>query len=1188
MTEMENNDVIYSYDDKLLIDNSGDKQTSYLMMSNVVNSLLAKQGLQKVRIATGYWDLNGWNLTINQIEKFLENTNDEECFQLLIGKDPMIYLNQLQNEPGKIIKNYPKNEIKLDLEKLEVNEEYQRGIAVLLKYLKLGRIKVRRYNVVIDGKEQFLHSKCFIFTGANPVKWGRGIIGSSNFTKPGLQNNSELNYLEDDYQKIDYRDDSTGIQLKGFVQWFEEKWEQSEDWSKEFALILSDCPNGKIVTGQNPALSPEPNDDSFSDKLTPYELYMKYLYMQIGDITDESVTAQLTSYLPKNYDPIEFQMDAVKQCFYIMHNQRHNGCFLSDVVGLGKTVVAVLMIKKFIDEAETFGRDPHVLIVTPPAIKPGWIDTIKDFDKDSPNKIEPYISFITTGSIGNLITEEGFDDSTNGEDTSDDFDEMPASPIYGMIVVDESHNFRNSTTNKYKALDELIGNIEIEKGWLPFVALLSATPQNNSPVDLKNQICLFQRERNNSTLPVEGGKLEAFFNRCEKVYKDNRKISNTAEGKKALKEMAEEIRKCVLDSLVVRRTRTDIKDIYKEDYKNLRFPEVQPPVSLEYKMDEKLLNLYSRTIDSIWQEPRYDENGNLLPVEDKENYIGFFRYSAISFIKDEEIKALYQKNNLTVSGISARLQKIMQILLIKRLESSVDAFKESLENLQKYTENMMNMWNADTIFICPDIDVNKEFEQASSFEDAIKNIRKKQQEKGGNNLELHKEHFESIYIPALDATFSYSEALAHDSIIINNLLKEWLKQYGNDPKLKAFEEIIDSELFDPTKNNPSSGHKKLVIFTEAIATQNALFEVINKNHPTLKVSSKDFNASNGKITRDIIKRNFDAKCDEEEQENDFEVIITTEVLAEGVNLHRSNMIVNYDAPWNATRLMQRIGRVNRIGSPEEKVYVYNFKPLPTSDKYINLVSIINSKLQAFHTMFGEDNQIYSDEEELSVANFNRTVNGESTPLAPYIRELREYSTNNPERFDYIKQIELEEQGGRIKGRTETLALVQSDRGTTLGVSICNEELNVIEPLPFMGKLKCSQDDVFEEVCKKEITKIKNNAIIAFNQFVSNLTTRRDDTPRLTKAKEIISSLNEKVTSESARTALKQINVAIRRNHNDYIAGLLIKNKDMLLSEDLFGTDSKIEDVVMGIGAKLDNLSQPREGEKHLLFTFANE
>ena len=359
---------------------------------------------------------------------------------------------------------------------------------------------------------------------------------------------------------------------------------------------------------------------------------------QLGDIADPESGTILKSYLPKEYSSLSYQMDAVQQCFFIMKN--HGGFILGDVVGLGKTVVGLLVIKKFLAEANLLQRERKVLIVTPPAIKRAWENTITDFDKNSVDKVGDCVRFITTGSLGKLI-----DESDNVGEDSEEFDGTLGYDNYGLIIIDESHNFRNNQTQKYKDLDSLIGDILLRTGKAPFVGLLSATPQNNSPIDIKNQIYLFQREPNKSSLPnVPGGKLDSFFSRMITDFAKARKDSNSPEGKRMLNYVASEIREKVLNDLVVRRTRTDIRKHYAEDSENLKFPTVKEPHKLEYTLDEELCTLFFDTITAIVKE-------DYKPFDPAVN-LGFYRYTAISYFKSPEHKRLYEGRNVSVERVS--------------------------------------------------------------------------------------------------------------------------------------------------------------------------------------------------------------------------------------------------------------------------------------------------------------------------------------------------------------------------------------------------------------------------------------------------------------------------------------------------------------------------------------------------------
>ena len=267
----------------------------------------------------------------------------------------------------------------------------------------------------------------------------------------------------------------------------------------------------------------------------------------------------------------------------------------------------------------------------------------------------------------------------------------------------------------------------------------------------------------------------------------------------------------------------------------------------------------------------------------------------------------------------------MQVNLVKRIESSFSAFKSSLENLRQYTQNMIDMWENDTIFICPDINVNaelnleKRFEREHrllSFKECIDDLREKigrLNQKGRNEQGRNRELRRSDFAPR------YIDLLRKDLTLINFLCKKW-NAYSHDPKLEEFKRCLVSTLFDPQRNLTG----KLVIFSEAIDTVETIKLAVETTAPHLKVLA--VTAANRHDLEQTIRENFDANYERNLWKDDYQIIVTTEVLAEGINLHRANCILNYDTPWNATRLMQRIGRVNRIGSQADTVYVYNFMP----------------------------------------------------------------------------------------------------------------------------------------------------------------------------------------------------------------------------------------------------------------------
>lgn len=1108
-------------------------------MRQTLHECITREGIQTIRIATGYWDMPGTVLIFEDLKAFLEK--EGTTVQLLIGKDPYVYANQIKN-PTYIDHNYPTDYIRTDISKLEFIEEYEKVIQLLLDYCDAedSKFQIRLYNRNAEDESQFLHSKCYIFTGNDGHKWSLGIVGSSNFTKKGLEGNAELNYLETDRHIINWNEEEDGVG-KGHIQWFEEKWALAEPWNKEFLeQVIRKTEIGQKVEKKKVEATVEE-----IKPLTPYEVYIKLLQTKFADLVDRNLENVIESYLPKRYDSYNYQMDAVKQCFSTM--KQHGGFMLADVVGLGKTIVGTLVIKHFLNFPDEDGRERKVLIVTPPAIKSSWLDTIKEFDADCAEPMTPYIDFITTGSIGKLVDDVEADDD---DADSGSFETELKSENYGLIIIDESHKFRNSETSMYRSIDALIDQIGGDTGNYPYIGLLSATPQNNRPNDLKNQIYLFERNHIESTIKkANGGNIESFFaeinhdystiiaNNTKKGDDDNENKMTPEEKQALLKEISRKIRDCVLSDVMVRRTRTDVKKYYGDDLEKqgIRFPDIKGPVALNYKMSPALAKLFSDTMDLI------------APSEDfkfdNSEYLCYYRYRAVQFFNNAENKRKYAgRGNRDTDALAVQLARITQINLVKRLESSFAAFKQSLLNLRRYTKNMIMMWENDTIFVCPQIDVNGELDMEAkkqakghtvTFNDCANDIRTKIQkltDKGKNDDDSNKEYRRSDFMP------EYYDLLKQDYELICQLCDRWALN-SEDPKFDEFKESLRYVLFNKETNVP----QKLVIFTEAIDTAVSIKAAAeSKGYKVLLIT-----AANRSEMEPVIKENFDANY-KGEWKNDYDIIVTTDVLAEGINLHRANCILNYDTPWNSTRLMQRIGRVNRIGSTEPFVYVFNFMPSAEGDMEIGLVHKAHTKLQSFHTLFGEDSKIFSDNEEVAHYDLDTMVNGEESPLEKFVYELKEYKAAHPERYAQIESlnenmdiaIATEDACGYFMVRTPKLA------GMFVKVDPAAEEGQVLSLIDMFTLAKPSEDSVSGNL-PENWEDMKKEAERVVTAELASVKLRQGNSKKATEAKGIIIQLKESQSmSVDSKKLLNAADKLIRQGNNDMIKRIIKLGKEV--------------------------------------------
>lgn len=820
-------------------------------------------------------------------------------------------------------------EFRQDILNAKYAPEVEEGILQMCQDLVDGRLQMRIHAT------KNLHAKFYLCLPQNHSENTDGwvIMGSSNISDSGLGTSQapryELNVAMKDYDDVKYCSD--------------EFWKL---WNEAVVLTPEDIDAYKRKTylGYQP---------------TPYELYIKVLIDIFGDQVEDDFSIQL----PDGVKDLKYQKDAVIQGYQML--MQHNGLFLADVVGLGKTMIATMIAKRFI---EANGKDTNVLVVYPPALEENWKNTFHLFG------ISRKAQFITNGSLSKIL---------DGRDQYKDKEE------FDLIIVDEAHGFRSDSSGKYDELQKICKsaccNVGLLKNMQKKVMLLSATPLNNRPDDLQNLLLLFQ---NSQTCTIDGiPNLKAFFSPHIQNYNKLMRERDTRDVTKEVDSIYEEIRSKVIDKVTVRRTRNNILNDadYRADIKQqgIVFPNILPPNELVYQMGEQTSNLFYETLASLSDE-EYPE------------HLYYARYRGVEFLKDE-----YRKKYKNAEHIGQTLAGIYRVHMVKRLESSFYAFKESLRTLLRITNDMLRMFSENKVVIAPDLKVKdlllKGWELDQIIEHAI--------EKGYVR--------EDIVYEADAFKPEFIEMLRNDKVVLEKLNAEW-KAETTDPKFDLFRKKMEGEFFNADKN--AAG--KLVVFSESVDTLTYLCGRIKKElqrEDVLMVTSQNRN-NLGKI----IKENFDANYAEDAHH--YNIILTSDVLSEGVNLHRSNVIVNYDSPWNATRLMQRIGRVNRIGSVADSIYNYMFYPSQQGDKEIQLYKNALVKLQGFHSAFGEDAQIYSREEIVKQFQlFDSNVKDGVDKKIALLREVRELYNSNRKLYHKIKALPLKSRvmrdTGKHKGKT---------------------------------------------------------------------------------------------------------------------------------------------------------------------------
>ncbi len=817
-----------------------------------------------------------------------------------------------------------------DVENAKYSAEIEEGIIQMYDDLVSGRLQMRIH------PEKNLHAKFYLCLPKkhNENSDGWVIMGSSNISDSGLgisrSPRYELNVAMKDFDDVNY-----------CYGEFEKLWE------KGIELKAADIENYKKKTyiDYNP---------------TPYEIYIKVLIDFFGEQIEDNFSLQL----PKGMLDLKYQKDAVIQGYQMI--MKHNGLFLADVVGLGKTPVATMIAKRFI---EANGRHTNILVVFPPALERQWKKSFDDFG------IYGNAQFISNGSLNKILERK---QRYKGKEEFD------------LIIVDEAHKFRSDKTDMYDSLQKICKSSRPKggrvKGTQKKVMLLSATPLNNRPEDLKNLLLLFQ---NSQTCTIDGiPNIRTFFYPYEEEYK---KLMNDRGCKGVTAEVDaiyEEIRNQLIDKVTVRRTRKNILNDpdYKKDLdkQKITFPTILPPSELIYQMSQETSALFYETLFALASAD-----------DESENQLFYARYRAVEFLKPEA-----KKKYKNPEHIAETLAGIYRVHMVKRLESSFYAFKKSLSTLLQITSDMIKMLDADKVIIAPDIKVKDLQAKGMELDEIIEYAVKKGYTE------------QDITFRAIDFMPKFRERLLRDKAVLEKLEKKWAK-VSEDPKYDLLSQKLRDEFFRPDINH--SG--KIVLFSESVDTLNYLNgRLAEEKYKVLEVTS--LNRANMETT---IKKNFDANYGT--KSDDYNIIITSDVLAEGVNLHRSNVIINYDSPWNATRLMQRIGRVNRIGSKANEIHNYLFYPSQQGEGEIRLYENALIKLQGFHTAFGEDAQIFSKEEVVKQFKlYDSNIKDNVDKRTALLREVRALYSTERDLYEKIKSLPV---------KSRTIRNIEKNRGKSV-------------------------------------------------------------------------------------------------------------------------------------------------------------
>jgi len=530
---------------------------------------------------------------------------------------------------------------------------------------------------------------------------------------------------------------------------------------------------------------------------------------------------------------------------------------------------------------------------------------------------------------------------------------------YANVFIDESHRFRTETTQTYEMLAQICRG--------KHVILVSATPMNNTPRDILSQVKLFQNGKN-STIPNVRN-LEGFFSNLEKNLNGLDRQVDRDQYFKTVQTNAKATREQVLKHLMIRRTRTEIMKYYGDDLHlhGLKFPNVADPQPLFYKFSKTENEVFLETIRLLTKDFTYA------------------RYKPLTYYQGEieEQQRQSQRN----------LAKFMKILLIKRLESSFHAFRLTLARFIRSYDRVIEEFQKGHVYISKK-HINKVFDLLETDD-----------QEGIDRL-LEAEKAQSLR--ANDFSADFIRDLKADREILREVAELW-KRIKRDPKWEAFRQILQGE--------PKLKKGKLIVFTESKETAEYLAEHIRDEvEPDVLL----FTGSSEEAVRKDVIANFDARAFQ--PKNQYRILIATEVLSEGVNIHRSNVVINYDIPWNPTRLIQRVGRVNRVDTTFDTIHTYNFFPTDETNDLIKLKEAAEAKIHAFIEMLGADARLLTEGEEIKSHDLfakltsKKTITGEDEAEESeleYLTEIREVRDKHPELFARIKRLPKKARSTRL-------------------------------------------------------------------------------------------------------------------------------------------------------------------------------
>ncbi|MDR1721418.1 MAG: DEAD/DEAH box helicase, partial [Methanobrevibacter sp.] len=698
-----------------------------------------------------------------------------------------------------------------------------------------------------------------------------------------------------------------------FLTFFDNIWENDLELCDVKDSLLKEM---EIIYKENPG--------EFVYFVSMYHLFNDYLgELEDGKVIKEGTRFKDTQIWNKLY---KFQKDAVIGAIDKIEN--YNGCIIADSVGLGKTFTALAIIKYY----EL--RNDRVLVLAPKKLRDNW-------------------SIYNLNDKRNIFADDRFRyDILNHTDLSRSWGKSGDIDLktinwgnYDLVVIDESHNFRNNPKYKdRKTRYEKLMDVIIKSGVKTKVLMLSATPVNNRMADIKNQIYFISEENDHLLEEIGIRSINQTLNKAQKVFNDWSILDEDSRTNENFIEMMDMDYFKLLDTLTIARSRKHVEKYYNMDEIG-KFPKRRSPRNeypdIDLKKEFPPIKEINTEIKRLFL-AFYNPSNYVLPNK-KEDYDNIFDTEV------GEFGSIFKQSHREES-----LKGLIRILLLKRLESSIHSFRLTIERIIYNIDSILGRM-AEGIDYDEKIDINLIDPDDDTFDDMMF---------GGKT---------KIILQDMDL-IKWKQDLDHDREKLNQILDEANNiTVERDEKLAKLKELILEKLKNPINEN----NKKIIIFTAFADTAKYLYENIHQwalndlklhsalvtgadsNKTTLKnVQSKDLNdilTNFSPISKERTKINPNIK-------EEIDILIGTDCISEGQNLQDCDFLINYDIHWNPVRIIQRFGRIDRIGSINDEIQLLNFWPNMELDEYIDLTDRVEKRMVMVSTSSTGDENIINEKQ----------------------------------------------------------------------------------------------------------------------------------------------------------------------------------------------------------------------------------